>query len=70
MMHQELASDPILHMQEGLKGFRLSMQERGEVVVDDESLMESLRPFITEKFQGLFKGNDKQNSKTQNTNPK
>ncbi|MFH1654654.1 MAG: hypothetical protein ABIE74_11470 [Pseudomonadota bacterium] len=68
LMHEGLASVPILHLKEGQKGFRLSLNENGEIVIDDEALMESLKPFITERFQKLFVEEEK--SKIQIPNPK
>lgn len=55
LMRDELHLHAGLHTERGLHGFKLSAEGAGgELVVDDESIIELLRPFISERFHYLL----------------
>lgn len=51
VMHQEIGVTPSLHLEKGLKGFKIAVEGRGQVVIDDEALLEAVRPYLVEKFR-------------------
>ena len=55
MMRSELKMSATLHSEEGLLGFKIyAEREGGQLVVDADSLMEMLRPFVSERFHYIL----------------
>ncbi len=62
MMRGELKVQATLHAEKGLKGFRLFTEgSGGELVVDAASMIEVLRPFVSERFREIL---DEQTAKS------
>lgn len=55
MMRSELKMSATLHTEEGLLGFKIYAEgEGGQLVVDADSLVETLRPFVSERFHYIL----------------
>lgn len=54
MMFHELKNTPRLILDNEQDGFSISVDDRGEIVVDADSIVEALKPFLTEKFNRLL----------------
>jgi V/A-type H+-transporting ATPase subunit E len=55
MMRSELKVSATLHAEEGLLGFKISAEgEGGQLVVDADSLMDTLKPFVSERFHYIL----------------
>ena len=55
MMRSELKMSATLHSEEGLLGFKIYAEgEGGQLVVDADSLVEMLRPFVSERFHYIL----------------
>ncbi len=55
MMRSELDTRATLHAEAGLKGFKLFTERGGgELVVDTDSMLEVMRPFVSERFRRIL----------------
>lgn len=55
MMHKELDLSAMLHADKGLRGFKLFTEKGGgELIVDTNSMMEVMRPFVSERFHRIL----------------
>lgn len=55
MMRKDLTMSPTLHTEEALKGFKLSVEgEGGELVVDADSVIDVLKPFVSDRFHSIL----------------
>lgn len=55
MMRKELDLSATLHADRGLRGFKLfTEQGGGELIVDTNSMMEVMRPFVSERFHRIL----------------
>jgi V/A-type H+-transporting ATPase subunit E len=55
MMRTELKAPMTLHMEKGIAGFGLSVEGGGgKLVMDDASIMDAIRPFVSERFHRLI----------------
>ncbi len=55
MMRSELETHATLHAEKGLQGFKLFTEGGGgELIVDTDSMLEVIRPFVSERFHRLL----------------
>jgi len=55
MMRSDLNVHAALHAEKGMKGFKLFTEESGgELIVDTDSMMEVLKPFVSERFRRML----------------
>lgn len=55
MMRNELETHATLHTEKGFKGFKLFTEAGGgELVVDTDSMLEVMRPFVSERFRRIL----------------
>lgn len=55
MMRSELETHATLHAERGIKGFKLFTEGGGgELIVDTDSMLEVMRPFVSERFHRLL----------------
>jgi len=55
MMRSELETHATLHAERGFKGFKLFTEAGGgELVVDTDSMLEVMRPFVSERFRRIL----------------
>lgn len=55
MMRDELDTQATLHAEKGLHGFKLfTSKGGGELVVDTDSMLEVMRPFVSERFHRIL----------------
>ncbi|MFH1830141.1 MAG: hypothetical protein ABH871_05130 [Pseudomonadota bacterium] len=55
MMRSELKTQATLHTEKGLRGFKLFTENAGgELIVDTDSMLEVIRPFVSERFHRLL----------------
>jgi F0F1-type ATP synthase membrane subunit b/b' len=55
MMRSELETHATLHAEKGFKGFRLFTEAGGgELVVDTDSMLDVMRPFVSERFRRIL----------------
>jgi V/A-type H+-transporting ATPase subunit E len=55
MMRSELKTQATLHTDKGFKGFKLFTEGGGgELIVDTDSMLEVMRPFVSERFRRIL----------------